>query len=106
MSFRDKWRFNLSPTLCGAMGMILMACLHTSAIASCLSKKEGSRFLFNIMNYPHITFLDLYAKFFKGGNTDQMLGPWLFLSFPLYWVVSSIGVGIVFYVIADFLSRD
>ncbi len=106
MSLREKWRFDLSPTFCGVMGVILTAFLHISAVGGYLSKKDGGRLFFNIVNYPLLAFIELYANFFKGGNTDQLLGPWLFFSFPLYWIFSSIAIGFILYIIADQLSEE
>jgi hypothetical protein len=49
------------------------------------------------LNWPPIAFLEWYAKAFKNGNSDQMLGPWL-LIFPLYWIIigSAVGLGCYF----------
>lgn len=38
------------------------------------------------LNWLPTAFLECCAQLFKNGNTDQMLGPWLWV-FPLYWIL-------------------
>lgn len=80
-----------------------MALLHICAIVGCIVWKDGFHSIVGYLNSPVFGFLEWYAKNFEGGNTDHMLGGWLLL-FPLYWIISSIGIGFLFYGIAVYLQ--
>ena len=56
-----------------------------------------------LLNWAPSAFLEWYAKAFKNGNTDQMLGPWL-LVFPLYWIILGSVVGLGCYWLARLRS--
>jgi hypothetical protein len=65
-------------------------------LAMTLSNDSPLKKTFLVLNWPPLAFVDWYARAFKNGNTDQMLGPWL-LVFPLYWIIVGSAVGLGFY---------
>ena len=68
------------------VGVALVALALQVPIALYLPSSSPAKRVVLGMNWPAIAFLDWYARTFKNGNTDQMLGPWLLL-IPGYWVV-------------------
>jgi hypothetical protein len=103
----DMWINKLSrdPSLFGALGGILTALLYVVLFVGSLVSDGVIKALCYYVHIPLGLFIDWCAVTFKGGNTDQMLGVWPLL-LPLYWIVTSAGVGIIFYTIAVFRNSS